>query len=148
MSQKVGTTQTSDNSDVSVTVVRGFYDTLLRGKLEAILDLLDPQVEWRSPESLPWGGVFHGHEGFREFFVKLFGQPVEWRREEREYLRAGDRVVVLLRLFGRRKGRETEFEVPEVHIWTLRNGKILGLEAYFDTAMFLGALELQPRTYG
>jgi ketosteroid isomerase-like protein len=145
MSQKVGTTQTSDKSDVSVTVVREFYDTLLRGKVEAILDLLDPQVEWRSPESLPWGGVFHGHEGFREFFGKLFDQPVDWRREEREYLRAGDRVVVLLRLFGRRKGRETEFEVPEVHIWTVRNGKILGLEAYFDTALFLGALGIQSR---
>jgi ketosteroid isomerase-like protein len=116
--------------------------------LEAILDLLDPQVEWRAPESLPWGGVFHGHEGFREFFGRLFGQPVDWRREEREYLSAGDRVVVLLRTFGRRKGRETEFEVPEVHIWTVRNGKILGLEAYFDTAMFLRTLELQPRTYG
>jgi ketosteroid isomerase-like protein len=74
MSQNVGMTQTSDNSDFSVTVVRGFYETLLRGKLEAILDLLDPQVEWRAPESLPWGGVFHGHEGFREFFGRLFGQ--------------------------------------------------------------------------
>jgi ketosteroid isomerase-like protein len=146
MSQKVDTTQTSDNSDFSVTVVRGFYETLLSGKLEAILGLIDPQVEWRSPESLPWGGIFHGHEGFREFFGKLVGQPVEWRREEREYLSAGNRVVVLLRTFGRRKGRETEFEVPEVHIWTVRNGKILGLEAYFDTAMFLGALDIQPRT--
>jgi uncharacterized protein len=148
MNQKVDTTQTSDNSDVSVTVVRGFYDSLLRGRVEAVLDLLDPQVEWRAPESLPWGGVFHGHEGFREFFGKLFGQPVDSRREIREYLRAGDRVVVLLRLFGRRKGRETHVEVPEVHIWTVRNGKILGLEAYFDTAMFLGALEIQPRTQG
>ena len=88
MSQKVDTTQTSDTSDVSVTVVRGFYETLLLGKVEAILDLLDPQVEWRAPQSLPWGGVFHGHEGFREFFGKLFGQPVDSRREVREYLRA------------------------------------------------------------
>ena len=118
MSQKVGTTQTSDSNDFSITVVRGFYETLLRGDLDGILDLLDPHVEWRAPESLPWGGVFHGHEGFREFFGKLFGQPVDSRREVREYLSAGDRVVVRLRLFGRRMGRETEVEVPEVHIWT------------------------------
>jgi ketosteroid isomerase-like protein len=143
MSQKVGTTHTSDSNDFSITVVRGFYETLLRGDLDGILDLLDPQVEWRAPESLPWGGVFHGHEGFREFFGKLFGQPVDSRREIRQYLSAGDRVVVLLRLFGRRKGHEVEIELPEVHIWTVRNGKILGLEAYFDTAMFLGALEIR-----
>jgi ketosteroid isomerase-like protein len=146
MSQTVDATQTSDNKDFCVTVVREFYETLLRGKVEAILDLLDPQVEWRAPESLPWGGVFHGHEGFREFFGKLFGQPVDSRREVREYLSARDRVVVRLRLFGRRMGRETEVEVPEVHIWTVRNGKILGLEAYFDTARFLGALDIQQRT--
>jgi ketosteroid isomerase-like protein len=146
MSQKVGTTQTSDSNDFSITVVRRFYETLLRGDLDGILDLLDPQVEWRAPESLPWGGGFHGHEGFREFFGKLFGQPVDSRREIREYLSAGDRVVVLLRLFGRRKGHEAEIEVPEVHIWTVRNGKVVGLEAYFDTAMFLRALDIQPRT--
>jgi hypothetical protein len=36
MGQKVVTTETSDNSDVSVTVVRAFYETLLRGNVETI----------------------------------------------------------------------------------------------------------------
>ena len=31
MSQKVDVTQTSDNTDFSVPVVREFYETLLRG---------------------------------------------------------------------------------------------------------------------
>lgn len=52
---------------------------------------------WRAPESVPWGGTFHGHDGFREFVDRLFGQPAEFRREVGEYLDAGSRVVTLLR---------------------------------------------------
>jgi uncharacterized protein len=133
-------------SESNVAVLRGFYDAVARGDVDAVLDLLDPQVEWRAPESLPWGGTFHGHEGFRQFLAKVVDQPVEFRREVREYLDAGDRVVVLLRLFGRPRGGDTEFEVPEIHVWTMREGKIAGLEASFDTAAALPAWHLQPTT--
>jgi ketosteroid isomerase-like protein len=110
-----------------------------------MLDFLDPQLEWRAPESVPWGGTFHGREGFREFVGKLLDQPVEFRREMLEYLDAGERIVVLLRQMGRRKGSDTEYDVPEVHIWTIRDGKIVDFEGSFDTATVLRTLQLEPR---
>ena len=128
-------------TDSNASVIRGFYEALDRGDVPAIVDLLDSKVEWRTPVSLPYGGTFHGHDGFRDFLRKLMTQPLEFRRELREYLDAGERVIVLLRFFARPKGRETEFEVPEVHIWTVRRGKIASLEAYPDTAMVLRALQ-------
>jgi ketosteroid isomerase-like protein len=122
-----------------MTVIRSFYDAVARGDVDAILDLLDPQVVWRTPESLPWGGTFHGYEGFREFFARLISQPVESRREVQRYIDAGDRIVVQLRTFGRPKGDTTETDVPEVHVWTVGNGKIVELEAIFDTETALRA---------
>jgi ketosteroid isomerase-like protein len=89
-------------------------------------------------------GTFRGHDGFREFFAKVVDQPAEFRREVREYLDAGNRVVVPLRLFGRPSGDDTEFEVAEIHVWTVRDGKIVDLEAIFDTATVLRAMKLQP----
>jgi ketosteroid isomerase-like protein len=50
-----------------------------------------------------------------------------------------------LRLFGRAKDGDTETEVPEVHVWTVRNGKIVDLEAIFDTATALRAWLRQPQ---
>jgi ketosteroid isomerase-like protein len=135
----------SAENEANVALVRSFYAAVLRGDVAAILDLLDPQVEWQAPESLPWGGTFHGHDGFREFFGKVLEQPVEFRREVREILDAGERIVVILRLMSRPRGNKTEFEVPEIHIWTVRHGKIVALEAYFDTAFVMRALQLQPR---
>jgi ketosteroid isomerase-like protein len=127
-----------------MTVLRSFYDAVARGDVDAILDLLDPQVVWRTPESLPWGGTFRGHEGFRQFFAKLISQPVEPRREVQSYIDAGDRIVVQLRTFGRPKGGTTETDVPEVHVWTVRDGKIVDLEAIFDTETALRAWRIHP----
>jgi uncharacterized protein len=132
-------------SSRNVGVVRGFNDALGQGDMGGMLDFLDPQLEWRAPESVPWGGTFHGHDGFREFVGKLLDQPAEFRREMLEYLDAGERVVVLLRQMGRRKGSDTEYDVPEVHIWTVRDGKIVDFEGFFDTATVLRTLQLQPR---
>jgi hypothetical protein len=132
-------------SSRNVGVVRGFNDALAQGDMGGMLDFLDPQLEWRAPESVPWGGTFHGREGFREFVGKLLDQPVEFRREMLEYLDAGERIVVLLRQMGRRKGSDTEYDVPEVHIWTIRDSKIVDFEGSFDTATVLRTLQLEPR---
>jgi uncharacterized protein len=132
-------------SSRNVGVVRGFNDALAQGDMGGMLDFLDPQLEWRAPESVPWGGTFHGHDGFREFVGKLLDQPAEFRREILEYLDAGERVVVILRQMGRRKGSDTEYDVPEVHVWTMRDGKIVDFEGVFDTATVLRTLQLQPR---
>ncbi len=132
-------------SSRNVGVVRGFNDALAQGDMGGMLDFLDPQLEWRAPESVPWGGTFHGHDGFREFVGKLLDQPAEFRREILEYLDAGERVVVILRQMGRPKGSDTEYDVPEVHVWTIRDGKIVDFEGVFDTATVLRTLQLQPR---
>jgi ketosteroid isomerase-like protein len=145
MTDSANTTEAASNDDPGLAVVRGFYDAVAAGDIDAVLDLLDPEVEWRAPESLPWGGTFHGHAGIREFFAKVVDQPVEFGREVQEYLQAGDRVAVLLRLFGRRKGGNGEFNVLEIHVWTVRHRKLVDFDGTFDTATALRALQLQPR---
>lgn len=145
MNEPTKATEAASKDEPGVAVVRGFNDALARGDVAGMADFLDPHVEWRAPESVPWGGTFRGHEGFREFLGKLSVQPAEFRREILEYLHAGERVVVLLRQMGRRKGGDTEYDVPEVHVWTVRDGKIVDFEGSFDTATVLRTLHLQAR---
>ena len=140
MNETTNTTEAASKGEPEIAVVRGFNDALARGDVAGMLDFLDPRVEWRAPESVPWGGTFRGHEGFREFLRELLDQPGEFRREILEYLDAGERVVVLLRQMGRPKGGDTEYDVPEVHVWTVRDGKIVDFEGSFDTATVLRTL--------
>jgi ketosteroid isomerase-like protein len=145
MNEKSNTTAEGSATKPAITVVRGFNEALARGDMAGMLDLLDSRVAWRAPESVPWGGTFRGHEGFREFVGKLLEQPAEFRREMLEYLDAGERIVVLLRQMGRRKGGDIEYDVPEVHVWTVRDSKIVDFEGSFDTATVLRTLQLEPR---
>jgi uncharacterized protein len=138
------TTETANGGKPGIAVVRGFNDALARGDVAGMVDLLDSQVEWRPPSRYRGGGTFRGQEGFREFLGKVLEQPAEFRREILEYLDAGERVVVLLRQMGRPKGGDTGYDVPDVHVWTVRNGKIVDFEGLFDTATVLRALQLQP----
>jgi uncharacterized protein len=144
MNEAIDTAEAASRGEPGVAVVRGFNDALARGDVAGMADFLDPLVEWRAPDSVPWGGTFHGHEGFREFLGKLLEQPAEFRREILEYLDAGERVVVLLRQMGRPDGGDAEYDVPEVHVWTVRDGKIVDFEGSFDTATVLRTLHLQP----
>ena len=164
MSKKADKTRAPGTSESTVGVVRRYYEAIARGDIPAVLDLLDlldPEVEWRAPESLPWGGTYRGHDGFREFFANVMaqpaefrpelleyleaGQPTEFRREVGEYLDAGSRVVTLLRQQARPKGGGAEYDVPEVWIWRVRDGKIVEFEGYFDTSTVLRTLHLEPR---
>jgi hypothetical protein len=145
MTETTTATEAAGNGVPGIAVVRGFNDALARGDVPGMVDFLDPRVEWRAPESVPWGGTFRGHEGFREFLGEILDQPAEFRREMLEYLDFGERVVVLLRQMGRPKGGDTEYDVPEVHVWTVRDGKIVDFEGSFDTATVLRTLHLQPR---
>jgi uncharacterized protein len=145
MSEKVDATDGAGTSEPGIAVVRGFNEALTRGDVPGMLDFLDPEVEWRAPESVPWGGTFHGHEGFREFLGRLSEQPAEFRRELGQYLDVGDHVVVLLRQMGRPRGGSAEYDVPEVHVRTVRDGKVVDFEGYFDTATVLRTLRLRPR---
>ena len=75
MNEAVSSTGAGSNGESGIAVVRGFNDALARGDVAGMVDFLDPQVEWRAPESVPWGGTFRGRDGFREFLGKIADQP-------------------------------------------------------------------------
>src|ERR1700722_14540957 len=76
-------------SKSNVEVVRAFYEA---EDVPAMLEFLDTGIGWQVPESLPWGGIFRGHEGFRGFSAIVTTQLAQARRD----LDAGDRIVVLV----------------------------------------------------
>jgi ketosteroid isomerase-like protein len=47
--------------------VRRGYEAYESDGIEGIISFLDPDVEWGTPPDSPIAGVFHGHDGVREW---------------------------------------------------------------------------------
>ena len=121
-----------DNLDI----VMGIYEAFGRGDLPAVLNRLDPQAElqFEGPSAVPWTGHYRGREGWTEFFQALGGNVDEITLSMEPFAAQGDRVVFAGRYQGRVKATGQRIDSPLVHLWTLRDGRVVGCLELTDTA--------------
>jgi ketosteroid isomerase-like protein len=119
--------------------VRAAYAAYDLRDRESILDLFDPEIEIHQTPLLPWGGRYRGLEEAAEFYRRL-AQHVDSRVEPHEVFHAGDTVVVTGRVRGTARVTGSEFDIPIVHLWTFREGRVVGFHPFIDTPAMLRAL--------
>lgn len=72
----------------------------------------------------------HGHEGMLQFTTNQAEAFEALTIEPEEFIDAGDRVVVPVRLGGRARHTGLEIEFHFVHVLTLRRGKLARVDVY------------------
>lgn len=123
--------------------VQEIYAAFGRGDVAAILERLDPNIEWEydaSPTEVPWLQPRHGRTGATEFFTSL-GEIEIHRFEPKAILAEGNLVVVLVdfEATARKAGIRIE-ELDEVHIWHFGdNGLVTRFRHRADTLKQLRA---------
>jgi ketosteroid isomerase-like protein len=116
-----------------------------RGEFGALLDWLDPEIEWRGPREFPdLAEPRFGHAGVREYMRVLFEALEGYRMIPEEFIDAGgDQVLVFSREGGRGRGSGAEVVTqPTAHLWTIRGGKAIRMQSYWDRADALEAAGL------
>jgi ketosteroid isomerase-like protein len=83
----------------------------------------------------------HGVRGLREAWVDWLAPWESYRTEIEELRDAGDRVLVLVRDFGRRPDMDAEVELVGSAVWTVREGKIVRAEFFAERADSIRAFE-------
>jgi uncharacterized protein len=122
-------------------VVLGVYESTMAGDQQRVLELLSPDVEWRMPDSLPYGGRFAGHEGVRETRARsgeVFDGTPTFTREA--MFPSAPEVVVSGTMSATVRDTGAPVEVPFVHVWTVRDGKVVARRQYTDTGTLGEAL--------
>jgi hypothetical protein len=124
-------------SDQNIQVLRDGYAAFARGDMAAVLARLDENIEWTVPDSVPYGGTYHGHvgvaalvQGWGKWWQKLDTEVVE-------FIDAGDTIVVITQISG--TGAHASISAPSVHIWRMRDGKAVSHLEVGDTARTLFA---------
>lgn len=124
-----------------VETLRDAYDAFARQDVPTVMAAFHEDIEWETPDSIPFGGSYHGHEGVGSFFGQLGEYWEELRVEPEEFIDAGETIVVLIRLSG--KGAGGSIDSRSLHLWRMRDGKAAGFREYPDTARVLQALGQQ-----
>jgi ketosteroid isomerase-like protein len=116
-----------------------------RRDLEALLEELDPEVEWHSVILASLGGeatVYRGHEGVREMFRELSEAFAEIHIETPAIRDLGDRIVATGRIRSRGTESGVETESPFGYVAELKSGKAIRVHAYLDPKQALKAAGL------
>ena len=122
----------------SVEVVRAAYDALGRGDMAGVLGAMADDIKWHQAEGGPYGGVYHGGEAVAQnVFGPLLQDIPNFAATPEEFIASGDTVAVVARYTGTGKGSGKELNLPVVHVWDVRNGKLAQFRQFMDTAKFL-----------
>jgi ketosteroid isomerase-like protein len=111
-------------SEENVGRVRRGYEHYNRTG-EPDYELLDPEIVYDVSRRTFDAGVYHGHEGVREFFSLLAEQWATLRIEPNDFVVSGDQVIVSVRLVGVGKESGVETTAHAAHLWTFRNGRVV-----------------------
>lgn len=120
------------------TVAR-LYEAFEAGDTAAAFACFDPEIVISQSAELPWGGTYRGLEEAAAFFTRLTSRIRTQVKVER-FVLAGDTVVESGRTEGIALESGREFSIPETHVFKVRDGKIVRMEAYVENAEMLDAL--------
>ena len=131
-------------SQENVESVKALFEAWNSGDMDTVRECYHPEVITRAPEGWPESVPSVG----REAVIRQFEQLREtWDADTFEptgdFIDAADRVVV--RAIWRGVGHGPESNIEFTHVYTLRRGKIFGLEFFWDHAEALEAVGLSER---
>jgi uncharacterized protein len=122
-----------------IAIVRQIYAALESRDLSRLLELLDPEIVVTQDPALPWGGRYEGLERFAEFGVTL-ASTIDSQVTIESIFAAGDEVIQCGRTRGTVITTGAPFDIPEVHRWSVREGKAVRAHFAIDSAAMLEAL--------
>jgi ketosteroid isomerase-like protein len=121
-------------AQADVEALRVGYEAMARGDFDAVLALMDPEVEMHDRPEIPDPRTYRGHEGVLTALGQNFETFDDVELLPEEIFDAGDRIVVFIRLRGRGRVSGVPVEDRLAHLWTLRDGKAMSLQVYSDRA--------------
>ena len=123
------------------SIVAGAYDSFAKGDVPAVLAGMEEQVEWTEAEGFPTPGTFLGPQAVVDgVFMRLGEIGDDFSVVPEKLVAEDDTVVAVGRYTWRHLSTKEPAEVKMAHVWTLRDGKVVGFQQHVDT------LKLQERS--
>lgn len=119
----------------NINIVQNLYSFFSDKNINAILEMLSPNVEWGEPSNPfnPAGGTRYGHKGFLEW-INIGSQSEDiLELQPKKMLTDIDSVAVVGFIKCRAISTGKIYESDFVHLLTIKNGKVIKFQEFFDT---------------
>lgn len=112
------------------------YQLFQAGDIEGLLQFFADDVEWvgAPTEFVTFSVDYHGKQEVRQFFAEMGKAQEAEQFEPQEVIAEGDKVVVTGQSRWTVKATGQSYDNPWVHIFTIRDGKIVRFQQFNDTA--------------
>jgi uncharacterized protein len=129
-------------NEQNVQTVRRGYEAFGRGDIEGLLQILDESIRWVTPgpPEVPTSGTRVGRQQVAEFFMRVDETLAIQRFEPRMFLADGDHVVVVGDDTAQVKATGKVLDSAWVHVFTLKNGKVVDFAEYMDVSALAAEL--------
>jgi uncharacterized protein len=124
-------------SEQNVELVKGVYGAFDTGDVPAVLGAFADDIEWFEAEGMPYGGLHRGPGAVAEqVFGPITADVDGFALVREEFMASGDSVVAVVRYTGTGKATGKALDVPAVHVWDVRDGKLARFRQYIDTVKY------------
>jgi ketosteroid isomerase-like protein len=123
----------------NLEIIERLYAAVAHNDTAAAAGFFAPEIEWiQAPGGLRQVGV---DVVLREVLTKFRTAWNEWQVVVQQYIQSGDTVVVLGEFRGIHHDRGQPLVSPFAHVYDLRDGRIVRVRQYADTAQIRDTLE-------
>lgn len=125
----------------NLELVRGTYEGSSEENGRNLLAVLSPDVEWTEAEGFPYAGTYIGVDALMKgVFHRLATEWDDYKAKVHTYLADGDRIAAFGVYSGTYKATGKSMSAAFAHLYELKDGKIIRMQQYVDTAMVRRAL--------
>jgi ketosteroid isomerase-like protein len=136
-------------SEQNVEFVNGVYGAFARGDVPAVLGAFADDIEWFEAEGMPYGGLHRGPDAVAQRVFGPITEDVEgFAVTPEELIGSGATVAAVVRYTGTGKATGKALDVPVVHVWDIRDGKIARFRQFIDTVKYAEVVPASVATAG
>jgi ketosteroid isomerase-like protein len=139
--------RTKNMTDSNSKLIQTIYEAFGRGDVQLIASKVRQDARWDfnvTKSDVPWHVPVTGPSEVPRFLAAFVENVTLEAFEPRQFIAAGDEVVVHVRIAYTVKRTGERVDQDQLHWWTVRDGKIARLRHFEDTAQVTAAW--RPRT--
>lgn len=123
-------------------IIRATYEGTSEENGKNLLAALAPEATWTEAAGFPYAGTYTGADAIvANVFRRLATEWIGYSAKVHTYLADGDRVAAFGVYSGTYRATGKAMTATFAHLYRLKDGKIVSMEQYVDSAMVRDAMQ-------